>query len=317
MRHVTSTPLLLWLVVLAILHVVPAGAVLQQPDGTPIPQGQSLQALFQSLGEPIDAVNDAMTTPYSWFPVSDLTVTLLDAVSLPEGCFGWYNESGSRPEAADLHVLVSCDDQIGTIMTLAIAEDPDYQGGDVGFFFGADQCSFPDPLGLTLFTNPAYDQDWGLPSQFIHVLIYVSMLVPGKYYLAFEDALQGDNDFCNLVISVAGVANPAGAIDVVPPSVSLRLTLSPSILSSPGQSVGIEFQLQQPGVVTLDVLTVDGRRVHHLIDSAAHAPGVYQARWDGRDGSGRLVPRGLYFINLRAGSHQATHRVVALAPGDP
>lgn len=317
MRHVASISVLLWLVVLAILHVVPAGAVLQQPDGTPIPQGQSLQALFQSQGEPIDAVNDAMTTPYSWFPVTDLTATLLDAVSLPEGCFGWYNESGSRPEAADLHVLISCDDQIGTIMTLAIAEDPNYQGGDVGFFFAADQCSFPDPLGLTLFTNPAYDQDWGLPPQFIHVLIYVSKLVPGKYYLAFEDSLHGDNDFSNLVISVAGFANSNGANDVVPPAVSLRLTVSPSILSSPGQSVGIEFQLQQPGVVTLDVLTVDGRRVDHLIESTAHGPGAYRARWDGRDGFGRMVPRGLYFINLRAGSHQAAHRVVTLTRGDP
>jgi flagellar hook assembly protein FlgD len=47
------------------------------------------------------------------------------------------------------------------------------------------------------------------------------------------------------------------------------------------------------------------------VDAAAAGPG--SATWDGRDGAGRSVPAGIYFLELRAGGRSDRAKVVRLA----
>ena len=60
----------------------------------------------------------------------------------------------------------------------------------------------------------------------------------------------------------------------------------------------MEFRLARPGRVEINVLTVDGRLVRHLVDAALPAGGQ-AVTWDGRDDAGRETASGLYYARLR------------------
>ena len=56
--------------------------------------------------------------------------------------------------------------------------------------------------------------------------------------------------------------------------------------------------MQQVAEVTIDIYALDGRRVWQteLEDQAA---GRHMARWDGRDGAGKLVGPGIYLVRVK------------------
>jgi hypothetical protein len=64
-------------------------------------------------------------------------------------------------------------------------------------------------------------------------------------------------------------------------------------------------------VGSVEIFDVGGRRVR-LLQASPVAGGVLEARWDGRDDSGRPVTPGVYFFSLRAGSEVVTGRLVRL-----
>jgi len=64
--------------------------------------------------------------------------------------------------------------------------------------------------------------------------------------------------------------------------------------------------------VRLEVFEAAGRRVRRLISGSLEA-GRHEVRWDGRDGSGSVLPTGIYFVRLSGGGGQeAVKRVVRL-----
>ncbi|HSQ59447.1 MAG TPA: FlgD immunoglobulin-like domain containing protein [Acidobacteriota bacterium] len=79
---------------------------------------------------------------------------------------------------------------------------------------------------------------------------------------------------------------------------------------TPGQAV-ISFAVPARGHVSLAVLDVRGRlvrRVHEgFLDRGWHA-----GSWDGRDGSGRSLPSGVYFLRLEAREGSATRKLVLI-----
>jgi flagellar hook assembly protein FlgD len=56
---------------------------------------------------------------------------------------------------------------------------------------------------------------------------------------------------------------------------------------------------------------VAGRRVRVLEDSFREA-GRHAAVWDGRDGTGRRVAAGVYFVRLQAAGGELTRKIVLL-----
>jgi hypothetical protein len=71
----------------------------------------------------------------------------------------------------------------------------------------------------------------------------------------------------------------------------------------------IRFALPAPGEHSLVVFDVAGRQVRSLSSGKAEA-GAHLVSWDGRNDEGRLVPSGVYFYRLRAGSGELRERVV-------
>jgi FlgD Ig-like domain len=76
-------------------------------------------------------------------------------------------------------------------------------------------------------------------------------------------------------------------------------------------SATIGFTLGRPERVDLAVYGVDGRRIRTL-ERGTRDPGVFRVVWDGRDAGGALVPPGVYFVRLAAGSERFTTRATRL-----
>jgi len=79
-----------WFVVLAFWPST--ATALQQPDGTTIPVGNSLQNLFDGRGEAINALADAQILPETFTPTCKLQFEVLQRNAGFNNSFGWYNE---------------------------------------------------------------------------------------------------------------------------------------------------------------------------------------------------------------------------------
>lgn len=201
-RAVWALPVLLW------SH---AAAALSQPDGTPIPVGGSLQGLFTSRGEAINALNDAATTPETFTPSCGLTFEVLQRNAGYKNSFGWYNVTGQKPPLSDHHEFLSCNDGVGTVKTLDIKKDPAYLGGTIGFYQATGSCATVTNNAAIFYSEKKYNPDGSQANPFIHLLIYNSTVTPKAFYFGWEDLLSGgDNDFDDLTTFVTGISCSGG-----------------------------------------------------------------------------------------------------------
>lgn len=77
------------------------------------------------------------------------------------------------------------------------------------------------------------------------------------------------------------------------------------------ESTEIHFSLAESRNVSLTIYDVSGRLVRTLLQENRVA-GAHQIVWDGRSSGGELVPAGVYFVRLEAGSLSHTAKIVAL-----
>jgi flagellar hook assembly protein FlgD len=92
-----------------------------------------------------------------------------------------------------------------------------------------------------------------------------------------------------------------------PPPLALeRLRASPAVVTPNGDGVGestaISFFLTTAASVTAEVVNGSGTRVRRLANDRSLGAGTRHLHWDGRDGSGALVPDGKYSLELTAES---------------
>jgi choice-of-anchor B domain-containing protein len=73
----------------------------------------------------------------------------------------------------------------------------------------------------------------------------------------------------------------------------------------------VEYEMDRAMHARLRIYDVSGALVRTLLDERVPA-GPHQARWDGRDESGRAVASGVYYCRLEAGTTRATLRMVLL-----
>ena len=71
------------------------------------------------------------------------------------------------------------------------------------------------------------------------------------------------------------------------------------------------YTLGTAGHVSLKIYNVAGRELRTLVDQDA-AAGTFRALWDGRDDSGSLVGRGVYFARFVATGAPAETRKIVL-----
>ena len=78
-------------------------------------------------------------------------------------------------------------------------------------------------------------------------------------------------------------------------------------------SVTIEYALDRPAQVTLQVHDVAGRLVATLVDKyQTSGGGIQTAVWDGKNSSGRKASSGVYFWRLAIGEQVETGRMMLI-----
>jgi len=74
-------------------------------------------------------------------------------------------------------------------------------------------------------------------------------------------------------------------------------------------STSITFDLPKDEFVTLKIYNVIGQEVRTLVNEFRNA-GRYTVVWDGKDNFGKVVPSGIYFYRMTAGSFNKTMKMV-------
>jgi MYXO-CTERM domain-containing protein len=189
-----------------------AGATVTEPNGMTVPvdgmNGEiELYTFFPSQGENINWQTDAHDTPNQFSPLCGFSATYVLNQAGSHFGLAWYNDTGTAPQAADLHVLVPANSPVGTMFNgTSIKNDPAYTGGVVGFALVG---------GETHYTNASYDNQCSgcnPPGPWITALMYASTKTPNAYYVCFEDgptsasSWNNDGDFNDDVYFVTGVS---------------------------------------------------------------------------------------------------------------
>jgi hypothetical protein len=131
----------------------------------------------------------------------------------------------------------------------------------------------------------------------------------GTSYVAWEDErLPASTAKNKEVFYKSGFFNVT-AVPVTPPVFASRLLKTYPNPFNPQAT--IRFELERDTHVTLRAYDVQGRAVRTLVDSYV-AAGVREIRWDGRDGAGRNLPSGTYFLRLEAGRDSQSRTVTLL-----
>lgn len=144
------------------------------------------------------------------------------------------------------------------------------------------------------------------------------------YDIAGDVDLLSHTPFDNLYFPTTNephvTVTPANALwlldEIDPPATAVRdIAAAPAfswIAAAPnpfGDATSVRWQLSQAARVRVDVFDVRGHRVSTLLDATRPA-GTGEVRWTGRDGSGRAVTAGVYFVRVQARGETRTTRVV-------
>ncbi|UCE18327.1 MAG: matrixin family metalloprotease [Gemmatimonadota bacterium] len=123
-------------------------------------------------------------------------------------------------------------------------------------------------------------------------------------------------------VVVAGSCNEFIPVGISPitikpdDSMPLSFSLSQNYPNPCNPSSDIKYRIgdtRSPAHISLKIYNILGQEVRTLVDKMQE-PGYYTATWDGRDGTGRQVPSGVYFYTLSAsdGQWSDTKRMVLL-----
>ncbi len=117
-------------------------------------------------------------------------------------------------------------------------------------------------------------------------------------------------------IWLSGLGGPATfqiaavrAVGAFPPAPGPRAVLRPCYPNPFHPETTIPYELADDGPVRVTLLDVHGRVVRELFH-AVESAGPHWAFWSGRDGSGRSVPSGVYFVRLEAAGAVVSQRMV-------
>lgn len=71
----------------------------------------------------------------------------------------------------------------------------------------------------------------------------------------------------------------------------------------------IEFSINEPGIVTLEVYNILGQRVRTLL-TGKYSSGTHHVSWDGCDGRGNMMGPGMYIARLQVGDKTAANSML-------
>lgn len=136
---------------------------------------------------------------------------------------------------------------------------------------------------------------------------YDSVLWPDgreyTYRIRSVDRAGSPGPFSPPIVVVCNAATSA------PDALDLRGYLAQNEPNPFNPSTVIRFQLEVHGPARLVVYDTAGRKVRTLVDEV-HAPGEHVVTWDGRNDHGRLMPSGVYVMQLVAPRVHETRKVI-------
>ena len=74
----------------------------------------------------------------------------------------------------------------------------------------------------------------------------------------------------------------------------------------------ITYVVERPGLVSVNVYSVAGKRVRTLVNARHDEATTYRATWDGRDDDGRPLPSGVFFYRLETSGASEMKTMVLL-----
>ncbi len=136
----------------------------------------------------------------------------------------------------------------------------------------------------------------------IGVAIDISGDVYTYYHVTATDFAGNEGGPATTLNTYADV--PGGAVPVV---FALRQN-HPNPLTS---ATSISYDIPRDGLVTLEVIDVEGRIVRTLLDEVMPA-GRHSAAWNGSDAGGAQVGPGVYFVRMKAADFSATRKMMLI-----
>ena len=88
-----------------------------------------------------------------------------------------------------------------------------------------------------------------------------------------------------------------------------RLLASPNPMA---RATTVAFALPTTRRVTVELYDLAGQRVRTLAVSREYPAGTHSLIWDGRDGSGRILPSGVYVLRLSTASESESRKIVMI-----
>jgi len=127
----------------------------------------------------------------------------------------------------------------------------------------------------------------------------------GTYYikLAAVDVHGNESEYAVLA--------PEDVTDTETPRVPDSNYLSQNFPNPFNPSTTIEFGLERPAHVKINIYDASGRMVKTVLDKMKSA-GSYIVSWDGTDAGGRAVASGVYFYSIRAGEFTDKKKMILL-----
>lgn len=111
-------------------------------------------------------------------------------------------------------------------------------------------------------------------------------------------------DFLEDLLVPDAVSNVPGPIPQLPAA-----SLLPNFPNPFNPATVIRYELHRPGVASLAVFDLSGRLIRSILDPTRQEAGSYSLLWDGRDGSGRQQPSGVYVYLLNAAGERLSRRM--------
>ncbi len=202
-------------------------------------QGGNVQTCVDELGDPFRVRQVAAVTPETFDPSCNLSFEIIARGASFRSAFGWYNvrDDGQRPEPADLHPFLNCDEAPGVKKALSIKDTPAYKGGQPGFASGrigffiatpedpaspgqqlAGNCPAFDAggpvagsYGYVYYSERRFNPDQNGDDSYIHLVILQSEKFFPAFYFGWEDQFGGgDDDFNDILTLVTGITCAGG-----------------------------------------------------------------------------------------------------------
>ncbi|NNF05166.1 MAG: family 16 glycosylhydrolase [Candidatus Eisenbacteria bacterium] len=114
---------------------------------------------------------------------------------------------------------------------------------------------------------------------------------------------------CSATLANQDFGYEPASLSVPDGTIGAGLLLRAAVPNPFSSSTNIAFSTESEGLIKLTVFDLNGRVVANLVDQTLFA-GDHEARWNGRDLSGRQTASGIYLVALQNAEGTATQRVV-------